>query len=84
MEESPGYDVVQAPHHGSHLSLTPEFIQWMNASYAVFSESAVYAHKDSRRMFEQAGGKVIHTGLDGSAQFAIFPNGELKTSVLAL
>ncbi|MBR0236484.1 MAG: ComEC/Rec2 family competence protein [Thermoguttaceae bacterium] len=84
MEESPGYDVVQAPHHGSHLSLTPEFIQWMNASYAVFSESPVYAHKDSRRMFEQAGVKVIHTGLDGSAQFAIFPNGELKTNIVAL
>ena len=77
MEESPGYDVVQAPHHGSHLSLTPEFIQWTKARYAVFSEARVYPQKQGRAMFEQAGVQVIHTGLDGTAQFAIFPNGEL-------
>ena len=77
LEESPGYDVVQAPHHGSHLSLTPEFIRWLNASYAVFSEARVYPQKQGRTMFEQAGVRVFHTGQDGSARFAIFPSGEL-------
>ncbi len=77
MEESPGFDVVQAPHHGSHLSLTPEFIQWLHAKYAVFSEARVYPQKQGRAMFEQAGVQVIHTGSDGTARFAIFPNGEL-------
>lgn len=77
MEESPGYDVVQAPHHGSHLSLSPEFIRWTKAAYAVFSESRTFAQKQGRAMFEQAGVRVFHTGLDGDARFAVFPNGEL-------
>ncbi|MBQ2620885.1 MAG: ComEC/Rec2 family competence protein [Thermoguttaceae bacterium] len=77
MEESPGYDVVQAPHHGSHLSLTPEFIRWTKAAYAVFSESQTYAQKQGRAMFEQASVRVFHTGQDGSARFAVFPDGEL-------
>ena len=81
MEESPGYDVVQAPHHGSYLSLTPDFIQWLNARYAVFSESRTYAQKQGRAMFEQAGVRVFHTGQDGSARFAVFPNGELSYCV---
>lgn len=81
MEESPGYDVVQAPHHGSYLSLSPEFIRWLDADYAVFSESRVYPQKQGRDMFEQAGTRVIHTGQDGTAQFTIFPNGELTFNV---
>ena len=81
MEESPGYDVVQAPHHGSHLSLTPEFIQWTKARYAVFSEARVYPQKQGKTMFEQAGVRVFHTGQDGSARFAIFPSGELTYCV---
>ena len=78
MEESPGFDVVQAPHHGSHLSLTPEFIRWLHARYAVFSEARVYPQQQGRAMFEQAGVRVFHTGQDGAARFAVFPNGELS------
>ena len=81
MEESHGFDVVQAPHHGSHLSLTPKFIQWLNATYAVFSEARVYPQQQGRAMFEQAGVRVFHTGQDGAARFTVYPTGELTYCV---
>ena len=77
MEDSPGYDVLQAPHHGSYLSLTPEFIRWTGSKCAVFSESRAFPQKRGRLMFEHEGVPVIHTGLDGSARFAIFPSGKM-------
>lgn len=76
-EDSPGYDVLQAPHHGSYLSLTPEFIRWTKAQYAVFPESKAYPQQKGRALFEKENVPVIHTGEDGSVQFVISSQGNL-------
>ncbi len=77
-EQSPGYDIIQAPHHGSYLSLSDEFIKWTKAQYAVFPESKSYSQSKGRQMFQQHGVRVIHLGETGTTRFIVSADGNLS------
>ncbi len=67
-------DVVKVPHHGSRTSSTAEFVEAVEASYAVFPVGVRspygHPHKAVMRRWEDAGADVVILGKSGTATFS--------------
>ncbi|MDD5601491.1 MAG: DNA internalization-related competence protein ComEC/Rec2 [Candidatus Izemoplasmatales bacterium] len=65
-------DVVKVGHHGSNTSSTPDFIQKLQASYALISvgkNSYGFPNSQVVNQWKKEGAKVYQTDLDGAIMF---------------
>lgn len=83
-EESPGYHIVSAPHHGSPRSNPGRFADWSKPQHVVVSgsiplgdEATIASVKDSFRL---RGAEVYHTAEDGCVRVEVGTHGTQVTT----
>lgn len=72
---SPGYDVVLAPHHGSHNSQPRAFLDWANAETIVISGGRLRDAYDGLRHASHP--RTLRTARNGAVQVTIDREGRL-------
>lgn len=67
-------DVVMAPHHGSAGSQPKRFVAWTTPEWVIISAGQNDRLVPVKRIFRDAGAKVLHTNRSGAVRVTITPN----------
>ncbi len=74
-EEPLDCDVLQAPHHGSRGSNSPELAAWSTPEWVVVSGSRRWDLEPVRRTYESVGSRFLHTADTGAVRVRIDSGG---------
>lgn len=69
------FDVVMAPHHGSHHSEPEKFVRWANPKHVIVSASRRRIDWRAIETFGEAQRQVWITGRDGAIRCRVSPDG---------
>jgi competence protein ComEC len=59
-------DVLQAPHHGSHLTNTPELAQWARPHVVVSCQGQPRPSREVQKRYQRIGARLLDTGQNGA------------------
>lgn len=72
-EESPGWHIVSAPHHGGNLAQQIAFADWARSNWVIFSGADPERVHLAEAAYNQRGARSLHTARDGAIQVQIEP-----------
>ncbi len=70
-EESPGWHIVSAPHHGGNLPQQIAFADWARSNWVIFSGADPERTHLAEAAYNERGARTLHTARDGAVQVQI-------------